>query len=238
MNSDPVASLRRMEGVTFGPPASVALFARMHAELGLRLPAEHVAVLQSANGILTFAGYNRLFGLYDPTALDAITWNDPECWKYAWPATYRDFWCFAETAWGDQFAYHGPSLSERGDQTVYRLDAFEILAEPEVRYDSFQEFFDVQFLGDAVRPDTDLTIEARRHFGPLPAEMHLMHLHHLAFGGGEKVENVEMMPARMSMLANGDLAMEIAAGPVGGRVKGLAPYVDTEGRLRHRILWV
>src|SRR5688572_21367932 len=81
-------------------PAETAAPAR---ELGLpttTLPTDHEELLSLVGGRLGYSGCFRLF-----SADRAARWNAPACWKFAWPCDLTDFFCFGETAWGDQYAY-------------------------------------------------------------------------------------------------------------------------------------
>lgn len=48
-------------------------------------------------------GRPATFGCWGVTEL--VEWNEPSTWKFAWPSTILEYLCFAETAWGDQYAY-------------------------------------------------------------------------------------------------------------------------------------
>lgn len=142
--------LRCLKGVVFHPGADVPLLSRFETESGLVLPPEHKELLRSSNGIEASAGYIRLFGLYTTEAIDAVLWNNHDFWKFAWGDRCSSYWCFGETAWGDQYAYAVESLREGGAPAVYFMDALSMT--PEVIAPSFAEFLQKEFVRSAKDP--------------------------------------------------------------------------------------
>src|SRR5690348_12619668 len=94
------------------------------AGLGVALPATHQLLLTQTDGLSAYGGYLRLFG-----ASELIAWNDSSTWKFAWPSRIREYFCFAETAWGDQYAYRYDELVAGPEPAVYFLES--ITLEPE-----------------------------------------------------------------------------------------------------------
>lgn len=205
------------------------------AAAGLILPPQHVEFLQWSNGLEAYAGYFRLFGIGPSAGVDAIRWNQDDCWKFAWCDRCADYWCFGETAWGDQYAYAVDSIRSDTAPKVYFLDAVSMT--PEVISTSFAEFLEAEFLRSAREPYDAIIPLARQKFGPLEVGYHLTYVPSLLLGGTETVNNVTKMNARAAMIANGDLAIQLDAGPADAQVKGVQPYEDTEGRMRLRLVW-
>jgi hypothetical protein len=81
-------------------------FASALSVYGITLPIDHQSALQESNGVEVYGGYARLFGLSSESNIDTIKWNEFDFWKFAWGNRCQDYLCFAETAWGDQYAYH------------------------------------------------------------------------------------------------------------------------------------
>jgi len=124
MSSRLIEDLGSLKDVRFHAGAGASLADALASRHGLFLVDEHRALLEQSNGIEAFAGYIRLFGVQTTESIDAVVWNDPDCWKFAWGDRCSGYWCFAETAWGDQYAYR------EGDAGVFRLDAYRMEAEP------------------------------------------------------------------------------------------------------------
>ena len=59
------------------------------------------------------------FGLGKTAGIDAILWNGPEYWKFAWEGRCSEFWCFGETAWGDQYAYSLQSKNKEMNEIFF-----------------------------------------------------------------------------------------------------------------------
>jgi hypothetical protein len=201
----------------------------------LKLPREHKEVLRCSNGLELYSGYYRLFGLGTSAGIDLLSWNQPEYWKFAWRSRCSSYWCFAETAWGDQYAYLVEALRSGRDAEVYFLDAVSMT--PEVIAGSFGEFLETELLRSARDPYDQMIRLARAKFGPLDTALHLVYMPSLLLGGAEVIESVRTMNARAAMICNGDLATQLDEGPRDGLVKSVQSYEDAYGRLRLRVSW-
>ena len=235
MISGLVQELRRLKGVVYHQGADAPLFTRFQTELGLILPPEHKELLRSSNGIEASDGYVRLFGLYTAEAIDAVLWNNHDFWKFAWGDRCSPYWCFGETAWGDQYAYAVESLQEGRDNPVFFMDALSMT--PEVIAPSFAEFLQKEFLRSAKDPYDAMIKLAHKKFGPLEIAAHLVYVPSVLLSGTEDVANVQKMNARSAMICNGDVAVQLIAGPPNGSVKGVQPYEDEQHRMRLRLVW-
>jgi hypothetical protein len=138
MSSRLIEDIRALKDVRSHPGADTSLVDSLARGHGLLLADEHRAVLQQSNGIEAFAGYIKLFGVQTAESIDAIVWNRPDYWKFAWGDRCSGYWCFAETAWGDQHAYSLDQLGAPGIVPVYFLDA--LLMNAEVVAPSFAAF--------------------------------------------------------------------------------------------------
>ena len=127
MSSRLIEDLGSLKDVRFHAGAGASLADALASRHGLFLVDEHRALLEQSNGIEAFAGYIRLFGVQTTQSIDAVVWNDPDCWKFAWGDRCSGYWCFAETAWGDQYAYSLDHLRTGGNVPVYFLDALSSL---------------------------------------------------------------------------------------------------------------
>src|SRR5580658_8064198 len=163
MISQLVQELRGLKDVAFRRGADTPLFARFETENRLVLPSEHQELLRSSNGIEAYAGYVRLFGLYTMEGIDSVLWNQPDYWKFAWENRCSAYWCFGETAWGDQYAYAVEALRGGTDAKVYFIDALSMTAE--VVATSFTDFLQNEFLRSAKDPYDDMIKRARQKLG-------------------------------------------------------------------------
>lgn len=227
--------LAGMDDVALRPGAGATVIESFEREAGFALPPGHAQVLGFSNGAEAYAGYLRLFGLGAAEGIDALRWNRDDWWKFAWGSRCSDFWCFAETAWGDQYAYSISSLRAGRGGEVYMLDAMSMT--PRTVASSFAEFFDKEFLRSAREPYDDMTRHARARFGPLDADLHLVYVPSLLLGGTKDITQVTRMPARAAMVVNGDLAMQLDAAPPGSAVEALLPHEDEQHRMRMRVIW-
>src|SRR5262245_16055769 len=87
------------------PPLTSNDFAQLCTQYELKIQAELQRFLMSTNGARSNDGYFRIFGLGPQAEIDSVNWNALNTWKFAWPARVQEFWCFGETAWGDQYAF-------------------------------------------------------------------------------------------------------------------------------------
>jgi hypothetical protein len=100
MSPSSFAALASLKGVRLHSGVSQGFLNGLENAFGIRLPIDHQAVLSESNGAQVYGGYLTLFGVGPGANMDAIVWNDPKCWKFAWESRCFDYWCFAETAWG------------------------------------------------------------------------------------------------------------------------------------------
>ncbi len=229
-----VAALRSLPSSQLcgGRPAT-DLRNALRADDSVQLPESHVELLSLANGIMTFHGYYRLFGVACDPCIDLVRWNERETWKFAWEPDLDRYLAFGETAWGDQYAYQLEEL-QAGKPNVYVLDAFEMVPEPIAA--SFEEFLENELVRCSRSPYDQLTIDAFRRIGALDWSDHITYIPSLLLGGEERSENVHRINGRASMIVNGDLDREMKKGQ-GTVVDSIATYTDAQGRLRTRIVW-
>lgn len=171
-------------------------------ERGAVLPLDHARLLSLTNGLDAFGGYFRLFGVGPWSVRDMRRWNDPRGWRAAWGARADGWWCFGDTAWGDQYAYACGDDPFAIDTTVYRLDACRL--EPEAVADDFCEFLAGDFARSAAAPRDEATVAARERFGDLDPNQQLTYVPSLLLGGGDDLANVVTLGAREAMAAAGE----------------------------------
>ena len=234
MTRTPLEELLRCPGVTLHAPVDAESVIALSNARGFCLPAAHIDVLRQTNGIEAYHGYLRLFGVGDSHSIDSLLWNRQDCWKMAWSGRCDAYWCFGETAWGDQYAYRIESLVRGGDCEVLCLDCLSMT--PEAIAPSFASFFEQEFVRSARQPYDVMTQLAFERFGPLSADTHLVYAPSLLLGAPEDIANVQVMDARSAMICNGDLAVQLEAGPENGFVTGIETYADPIGCQRIRVI--
>lgn len=235
MISELVQHLRGVKDVVFHHGTDAPLLCRFGTQSGLVLPPEHKELLQLSNGVEAYSGYVRLFGLYTTESIDSVLWNQHDFWKFAWGNRCSAFWCFGETAWGDQYAYAVESLKAGRDAKVYFMDALSMT--PEVVAASFAEFLQNEFVRSAKEPYDAMIKQARQKLGPLEVPCHLVYVPSVLLGGTEEIANVQKMNARSAMICNGDIAVQLDEGPPTGTIKAVQPYEDEMQRMRLRLVW-
>lgn len=237
MNTILFEQLRNTADVELHPGIEPEVFGNFNREHDLFLPNDHQLVLSKSNGIEAYAGYIRLFGLQTTASIDALVWNHTDYWKFAWSDRCSGFWCFAETGWGDQYAYALEELRDGNttEKKVYFLDALTMNSQ--LVASSFSEFFEREFVRSASEPYDIMIKQARQRFGPLKISSHLIYVPSILLGGLEAMENVRIMNARTAMIYNGDVSTQLLEGLENGAVTSVEPYEDKLGRMRLRVIW-
>ena len=189
MTSPLLDELSHLKGVSFHPGMDASAVAKLERDHGILLPNEHRAALQKSNGIEAYAGYIRLFGVGTTHSIDAIAWNHPDYWKFAWGDKCSGHWCFGETAWGDQYAYSLASMRNSADAKIYFLDALSMT--PQVVAACFTEFLEKEFVRSAKAPYDAMTRQARQKLGRLEITSHLVYVPSILLGGAEDIKHVQ-----------------------------------------------
>lgn len=227
--------LRLFKDARLYPGVDPSVFAKLESDRGVVLPKEHRAVLQLSNGAEVYGGYVRLFGVNTRESIDMVTWNHPDCWKFAWRGRCSEYWCFGETAWGDQYAYSLESLNASGEPMVYFMSAFSMT--PRIVASSFTDFLESEFIKVAITPYDTMLKQARQKLGPLEASSHVIYIPSTLLTGTEDINNVQKMNARSAMVCNGDIATQLDAGPSTGVVQAVQTYEDEFCCTRIRLVW-
>jgi hypothetical protein len=228
-------AVARLPGTCLPGPASSREIDRVEAFAGVRLPAQHRALLLAVNGLTANWGYSRIFGVGDG-AQDVGPWNAHETWKFTWPERLDDFLAIGQTGWGDQFAYRISEL-RRGIECVYVLDGLVMEPSDTPLAGDFGSFLD-DFAARAVNPDEKVQ-EARRQVGDLgPGELAVFSPPPLLVGL-ERATQLTKMPARSAMTVGGDLKTQLLDPANQTReVAGFDTHLDERGRLRIQTRWV
>jgi hypothetical protein len=209
--------------------------ALVEADAGIVLPESHRTFLMHSDGAETYGGYYRLFGARRGAPTDLRTWNSPDFWKFAWGGLASEFFCFGESAWGDQFAYRASSMTGGTEPEVYMLHNTSMLAINIA--ENFSVFLSRSFLRSAINPFSGIIIESRNKFGDIGDEDHLILKRSILLDGENNINNIALIGARASMIINGDLATEYNGLPDGAQITGVRTYEDEHGRIRVAIEW-
>lgn len=235
MDPKSIEDIYQLEDIDIHQGVDASALAELEGQNRFHLPRMHQKVLQQSNGIEAYGGYLRLFGLSAGRAIDLIRWNQHDYWKFSWGDRCSKYWCFGETAWGDQYAYSLESLCSKNEPEVYFMDALSMT--PEVIASSFTEFWEKEFVRSAKEPYDIILKQARGKLGRIGLEFHLVYAPSLLLGGTETIDNVHKMNARAAMVCNGDIALQLDSGPADRAVKGVQQYEDDFQRVRIRLVW-
>jgi SMI1/KNR4 family protein SUKH-1 len=226
--ADAVPMLRSL-AKDLGPTADLAAL----GSLAVSLPPSHLELLQQLNGMTIFHGAFRLFGVRAEPWLDLIQWNAAETWRFAWDDRVEPFLVFAETAWGDQYAYRWSKSGDELEPQVYFLEG--TLLRPRAFSESFDDFLVNEFIRNAQDPYDEMVTQAVSHRGAISADKHWVYVPSVALGGPELIDNVIEMPAITAMTYAGDIASALRASRPGTNPTAVEPWTDGEGRSRLRL---
>ncbi len=232
-NEEFLAQLEHAEGVSVAPGADGDAMKKLTDYVAL--PATHLELLQTANGISVFGGYFRLFGCSSPTAIDMIEWNSSDVWCFAWNKPLDEYWFFGETAWGDQYAYRRDELRHSSAPRVFFLEGISMNAE--VIADDFAAFLESEFLRNALQPYDANLVAARHRLGRLKPLEHIVYIPSPLITGEEIVDSVSKLDAVASMIVIGDRCRQLAEQSQDRLIREIQPYEDSNGRMRMRVVW-
>ncbi|MBD1548711.1 SMI1/KNR4 family protein [Roseibium aggregatum] len=227
-----IDELKQIPGVKFEEPNSKLAENDGVLSSGFTLPKAHMDLLAISNGMSICDGYYKLFGLYNEKNKNLEIWNEREYWKFAWEGRVDNFLCFATTVWGDQYAYRISSV-EQGEATpIFFLHAFSM--EADLIANSFEEFWQKNFIRKAKDPNDEMVTKCRASIGPLGWDEFLVYNPPLELGGTEDVSSLSKMQPRPAMIINADLAMGMEKLSDDTVIEGVDTYVDSLGRMSIR----
>lgn len=235
-----VEELKRTQGYKLYEPLPAESLRAYEDRLGLQFPSDYRQFLQLTNGCEVCFGHYRIFGFDSMRSIDAMRWNRNDCWKFAWDGGPDNYWCFGETAFGDQYAFSLDDLRNQKNVPVYRLGHIS-MAHTGPWNESFALFLDEELRRNAISPYSSRDKHAIQTIGPLDLSDHVMMVPSLLFrpvdDDGADAE-LQVMPARAAMIGNGDLGVQWDAGCEEQKtVARVDPYVDEQGLMRLRIVW-
>lgn len=235
-----IGQLKGAVGCNCYEPLPMSMLHEWEDRLGIQFPDSYREFLTLTNGCETNFGHYRLFGFDKSRSIDIVRWNEQDCWKYAWDGEPDKYWCFGETAFGDQYAFLLEELVNRNDAPVYFLGHIS-MTHTGAWSGSFATFLEKEFLRSTVAPYWARDIHAIQTIGPLDLSIHVMMIPSLLFRSMDDDgadADLQLMPARAAMICNGDLGVQWDAGCEEQKtVERVEPYVDGQGRARMRIIW-
>lgn len=175
------------------PPFDPAA-ARATLDAAGRSADDHARFLQRWNGAYALGGALHLFGARTDMpnqSLDA--WNRADGWRQAFGLLVEHCWFFAETAFGDQFAYR--------DNKVVRLRVFDARLEPIAS--SFNEWLEAVFLEPQRWLALDVFDAAVARLGPLPHGGQFGPPPTWNQGSALRAETLDVLPARDNLELRG-----------------------------------
>jgi hypothetical protein len=228
MSAVDVVPVLRSLAKDLGPTADLVAL----GSLAVGLPPSHLELLRQLNGMTVFHGAFRLFGVRAEPWLDLAQWNALETWRFAWDDRVDPFLVFAETAWGDQYAYRWSESGDGLEPEIYFLEG--TLLRPRAFAASFDEFLADEFIRNAKNPYDEMVTQAVARRGAIPADKHWVYVPSVALGGPELIDNVIELPAITAMTYAGDLASALQTRP-GAYPTVVEPWTDGRGRSRLRL---
>lgn len=221
--------VRQVPGVSIHEPSTGLIDSPWIADV---VPAALTRLYRTSNGMEAFHGYYRLFGLGVTDHIDAIEWNHPDTWKFAWNGRCDRYWCFGETALGDQYAL---DLESTSNESVCVLEATTM--NQLNSYPSIECFIDQEWLPNAACPRHEMIKAAFERMGPISSNENLVFSPSRTIGGSDDLDRAMKVMPRLAMTIEGDLRTQVDAARSDHKVVGVRSYQDDQGRLRIRIDW-
>lgn len=195
-----------------------------------QLPHEHIHLLKFSNGLTVADGYIRMYGVAGSAPIDALEWNHPGFWRFAWQNLPPDYWFFGGTAVGDQYAYQ---QAKGLPAQVVKLDCFEMSVAATWR--TFADFWTQEVAESIEHPSDALLAQVRDRIGPIDAGESIVFTPPPLIAGRTIIDGARRVSSRLAMIINGDIATQMQTLPEGAIIKRLSDYIDELGRARVRI---
>ena len=139
---------------------------------------------------------------------------------------------FGMSAIGDQFAYRLKDGNIQSHQVYYldgiTMDVIEI-------YDSFEAFFEREFVLKAQGGMESIFVSARERFGNLDLSRSCIYSPSLMIVNDPSVENLMLLPTKDVMTINGDLLVQLSDSEES--ITKLEQYLDALGRARVKVIF-
>ena len=198
----------------------------------IQFPQAHLDLLSITNGLEFYGGYYRLFGTNSAQAITLDSWNSDMLWKDIWEDYVSGYYFFGMSAIGDQFAYRLKDGNIQSHQVYYldgiTMDVIEI-------YDSFEAFFEREFVLKAQGGMESIFVSARERFGNLDLSTSCIYSPSLMIVNDPSVENLMLLPTKDVMTINGDLLVQLSDSEES--ITKLEQYLDALGRARVKVIF-
>ena len=198
----------------------------------LNFPKEHIELLSISNGLEFYGGYYRLFGVDEREKINLFSWNLDSLWKEVWGEYVSGYCFFGMSAIGDQFAYRLKDGNIQSNQVYYldgiTMDVIEI-------YDSFEAFFEREFVLKAQGGMESIFVSARERFGNLDLSRSCIYSPSLMMVNDPSVENLMILPTKDVMTINGDLFVQLSDSEES--ITKLEQYLDELDRARVKVIF-
>ena len=197
-----------------------------------QFPQAHLDLLSITNGLEFYGGYYRLFGTNSAQAITLDSWNSDTLWREIWKDYVSGYYFFGMSAIGDQFAYRLKDGNIQSPQVYYldgiTMDVIEI-------YDSFEAFFEREFVLKAQGGMESIFVSARERFGNLDLSTSCIYSPSLMIVNDPSVENLMLLPTKDVMTINGDLLVQLSDSEES--TTKLEQYIDALGRARVKVIF-
>ena len=197
-----------------------------------QFPQAHLDLLSITNGLEFYGGYYRLFGTNSAQAITLDSWNSDTLWREIWKDYVSGYYFFGMSAIGDQFAYRLKDGNIQSHQVYYldgiTMDIIEI-------YDSFEAFFEREFVLKAQGGMESIFVSARERFGNLDLSTSCIYSPSLMIVNDPSVENLMLLPTKDVMTINGDLLVQLSDSEES--TTKLEQYIDALGRARVKVIF-
>lgn len=202
MTTPALDHLLRLAGPPLGPSAGGEVPAPGRGGQELR------ALLSARNGFFAFHSALHVFGHGQGVPADAVAWNAAGSWAAAYDGRADGLWCFAEDAFGCQFALRDGAVvgfdPETGDIEVVASDL---------------EGWAAALLDDLeVRTGHPVAYAWQQQHGPLPTTCRLVPTIPFVLGGEFDVGNVHALDRLQGMELRASIARQIRDLPDGAPI--------------------
>lgn len=223
---DLISALEGHEGARLHAGLKSDELSELEDQLELRLPKDLRELLLYSNGADLCNGYVRLFGARPDEGIDVFRWNEPEYWKFAWRERATKYFCFGQSAWGDQYAYAFDDLQGRESAPIYTLSIFDMTRQGSAA-GNLTDFLD-RVMRMHANPDW-WAKQQRMAYPVVPLGKHLVYCPPFQFlppSGRYDINNVMLMDAIPAMICAGDMAREVEEA---GEIVAIGSYRKYEG---------
>lgn len=173
-----------------------------------RVGTELAELLERSDGLFAFESSLHIRGARTGSG-GLAGWNDPKTWKYAYSGLADELFCFAQDAFGSQFAIQG--------ETVVKFDAET--ADQEAMGTSLEDWAERVLSDFALFTGQPLAHAWQARYGALSEGQRLSPIIPFVLGGEFSVENLRAVSDVECLRALGSLAVQIRDLPDGALIQ-------------------